>query len=383
MSDNNTLSNTQLLSSNLTVNIPVNGNGLTLGANNSSPVFTDSQTTGIINSGLVADMPFVTVNSDGTISFNGASSITYGNTWFYLPSCTVTLTTAEPYAVIYLTKTSSESLPTSNSISVTYFPSGSSLTPSEMITHVISSLTTPVCPLLVVTAAGTLTNGINPITSITYNLSDNGNYVMPLVNALDAVQQWETNCKNYVLTQMTAIKSLMENYSSWLNTLREGQIYVSFTPSSNIKNFNNTSGIQGSTVDCLTINPLCKVLNFNLHSCVSQTYAQTKVLWWSQVHNTNSGLDLWYAPSQDVVISQALSTTTDDTNGYWEKNLIWSSTDGNLYSSIGDSGEVYILKDPSMMLPEGVSIIHYNGSTVYDTEPADPFSSPNISVDWQ
>lgn len=379
-----TFTNSQLLTSNTTINIPVNGSGIMLGVNSAAPVFTSTQTTGIITSSMVADLPFVTLNSDGTLSFNGASSITYRNTWYYLPACTVSLTTAEPYAVIYLSKTASDSLPTSNSISVTYYPAGSSLTPQEMITNVTSSLTTPVCPLLVVTASGTLnSNGVNPVTSITYNLSANGNQVMPLVNALDAVQTWENDCKTYVLDQMTAIKSLMMNYSSWLNTLREGQIYVSFTPSSNIKNFQNTTGIQGSTVDCLTINPLCKVLNFNLHSCVSQTYAQTKVLWWSQVHNTNNGLDLWYAPSQDVVISQALSTTTDDTNGYWEKNIIWSATDGNLYSSIGNSGEVYILKDPSMMLPEGISIVHYNGSSVYDTEPADPFSSPNISVDWQ
>ena len=85
MSNNFTLQNTQLLTSNTAINIPVNGSGLTLGSNSNAPTFTSTQTTGIINSGLVNNQPFATVNSDGTISFNGASSITYENTWYYKP----------------------------------------------------------------------------------------------------------------------------------------------------------------------------------------------------------------------------------------------------------------------------------------------------------
>lgn len=98
----------------------------------------------------------------------------------------------------------------------------------------------------------------------------------------------------------------------------------------------------------------------------------------------------YYAPSQDIGIPNALYTDNGNAGpsggdpGYnkWQKTVIWSSTDGNLYTHTGAPNQEYDGSNPvSWPLPQGVEIQLRDATTneTVLTWPENPLFNPSFA----
>jgi hypothetical protein len=96
----------------------------------------------------------------------------------------------------------------------------------------------------------------------------------------------------------------------------------------------------------------------------------------------------YYAPTEDWAIANALVTTNGNSeNGTsaWQKLLIWSSIDGNLYGYIGADNELDLGNAFSLPMPYSVNIELRDASTndVVVSWPGNPLASPTFQSAWQ
>ena len=104
-----------------------------------------------------------------------------------------------------------------------------------------------------------------------------------------------------------------------------------------------------------------------------------------------TGSNFYYAPSVDLGLQGALVTTEGNSVGpgasYWQKTVIWSSTDGNLYTHVGNgtSYERDLGVPYSLVIPANVSIRLVNGDTGEDVVamPTNPLANPTFNPAWQ
>jgi hypothetical protein len=102
-----------------------------------------------------------------------------------------------------------------------------------------------------------------------------------------------------------------------------------------------------------------------------------------------TGTNYYYAPSVDLGLQGALITTTGNNYGpgatNWQKTVIWSAEDGNLYTHVGGSIEYDLGVPYSLVIPSGISIRLVNGDTGEDVVamPVNPLASPTFNPAWQ
>ena len=98
----------------------------------------------------------------------------------------------------------------------------------------------------------------------------------------------------------------------------------------------------------------------------------------------------YYAPSQDIAIPNALWTLVGNAGpsgggpGYnkWQKSLIWSSADGNLYTHTGNPNQEWDMSNPvSWPLPKGIDIQLRDANTneTVLTWPQNPLFNPSFA----
>ena len=101
----------------------------------------------------------------------------------------------------------------------------------------------------------------------------------------------------------------------------------------------------------------------------------------------------YYAPSQDIGIPNALYTDNGNAGpsggdpGYnkWQKTVIWSSADGNLYTHTGAPNQEYDGSNPvSWPLPQGVEIQLRDANTneTVLTWPENPLFNPSFAQSY-
>jgi hypothetical protein len=85
----------------------------------------------------------------------------------------------------------------------------------------------------------------------------------------------------------------------------------------------------------------------------------------------------------------ALITNTGNNDGpgatYWQKTVIWSAEDGNLYTHVGASLEYDLGVPYSLVIPNDITIRLMNGDTGEEVTsmPANPLASPTFNPAWQ
>ena len=342
----------------------------------SDPSYTSAETIALVAGANTVGQPLFTVSGSNVTLSSGIVALS-GQDFYAAPPCSLQVTTASTWSVLYISKQATGAAATSAKISLLVTSSASSA--SDALSTAATAITGVYVPLLVLSADASSSQ------TIEWSLDQNSQYSAPIFNQLGLISQWEGTTKTFIETQLSALMSDLTGFASWEQSAHANQIYVSFdtnasangiqilgewTPGSN-PGFvlPNITGSYLTRTFTLSLSP------FNVTSTVS-------TITFPQVHNTYAGEDYWFAPSQPLYFPAAYSC--------WENgscigviNAQWS-TDGSLVITGGATvGQIHV-PSPSTLspIPDGAEIYRYNGTEQVQTLPPNPLANPTFQTGW-
>ena len=379
-----------------------------------APTFPFEEVTGVVSSAVLTGEDWIQV-SEQSVTFICGTTLISGNDYYSLPPANLQVTLPASYSVLYAHKTASGLSAYSTTIDL--LPTSSASTAGEALAYAQNSITGVYIPLAV------LSGDNNGNQTLEWSVSQNAAYSAPILNQLVLVGNFEQNAKQFLTSQFTALYNDLTSFASWSTGWINTPFQANFSVP-NITNYVNPinwggEGVPGVQYQGNSINVNCftRTLSFCPIGLVWGTEANNgnTSAWtgWSDAFNaplvyvqahgglesqfqtlipnfsSYTGTNYYYAPSVDLGLQGALVTTVGNNNGpgatYWQKTLIWSSSDGNLYTHVGASLERDLGVPYSLVIPAGISIRLINGDTGEEVVamPANPLENPTFNSAWQ
>ena len=380
-----------------------------------APTLPFAEVTGVVSSAVLTGEDWINV-TDQTITFVCGTTLISGNDYYSLPPASLQVTLPASYSVLYAHKTASGLSAYSTTIDLLSTPDAT--TAQEALADAQSSITGVYVPLAV------LSGDDNGNQTLIWSVSQNAAYSAPILNQLVLVGNFEQNAKNFLSSQFTALYNDLVNFAQWSTGWINAPFQANFQMPQNITNYVNPinwggEGIQGVTYtgNSISVNCFTRTLSMCLIGLVWGTEANSgnNSVWqgWSdafnapliyqQSHgslesqfanlipnfNSYTGTNYYYAPSVDLGLQGALITSNGNNQGpgagYWQKTVIWSAEDGNLYTHVGASLEYDLGVPYSLVIPNDITIRLIDGDTGEEVTsmPANPLASPTFNPAWQ
>ncbi|MBO7734309.1 MAG: hypothetical protein J6S67_17220 [Methanobrevibacter sp.] len=380
-----------------------------------SPVFSNQLSQGLVSSSLVNGNDWITL-SNQSVTFSYPSLMVWNNEFYQIPPCNLNVTVQNNTSVLYASKAKAGLNPIETQIGLVTL--NDTVDPSEALQLADGQITTVYIPLAV------FNGDENGNQTLTWELDKNCQFSAPVLNQFVLLQDFETNAKQFLTNQFTALYNDLTSFASWNTGWLNTPFQVNFNMPQSIANYINPinwggEGANGVTYTGNSINVNCftRTLSMCLIGLVwgNQANDGNTGIWegwsdnwgvpliYSQVHggledqfanlipnfSSYTGNNFYYAPSVDLGLQGALITSEGNAIGaggtYWQKTVIWSAENGNLYTHIGANNESDIGVPYSLVIPSGVSIRLVNGDTGEDVVamPANPLASPTFNPAWQ
>ena len=381
-----------------------------------APSFPFAEVTGVVSSAVLTGEDWIQVSGEN-VTFVCGTTLISGNDYYSLPPADLTVTLPSSYSVLYAHKTASGLSAYSTTIDL--LPTPDATTAQEALSDAQSSITGVYIPLAV------LSGNDDGDQALIWTASQNAAYSAPILNQLMLVGNFEQNAKNFLSSQFTALYNDLVSFAQWSTGWINTPFQANFSMPPSIANYIapinwGEEGIAGITYTGNSINVNCftRTLSMCLLGMVwgenaNDSSAQTAFPGWnstwqapliySQTHggledqfsdlipnfSSYTGSNFYYAPSVDLGLQGALITNEGNSVGaggkYWQKCVIWSAEDGNLYTHAGASGESDWGVPYSLVIPSGISIRLVNGDTGEDVTamPLNPLAAPTFNPAWQ
>ena len=380
-----------------------------------APTLPFAEVTGVVSSAVLTGEDWINV-TDQTITFVCGTTLISGNDYYSLPPASLQVTLPSSYSVLYAHKTASGLSAYSTTIDLLSTPDAT--TAQEALEDAQSSITGVYVPLAV------LSGDNNGNQTLIWSVSQNAAYSAPILNQLVLVGNFEQNAKNFLSSQFTALYNDLVNFAQWSTGWINTPFQANFQMPENITNYVNPinwggEGVQGVTYTGNSINVNCftRTLsvcligliwgteansgnnsawegwsdNFNAPLIYKQSHGSLEPQFANLIPNFSSytGTNYYYAPSVDLGLQGALITHTGNTYGpggsYWQKTVIWSAEDGNLYTHVGASLEYDLGVPYSLVIPNDITIRLMDGDTGEEVTsmPSNPLASPTFNPAWQ
>lgn len=395
---------TLLPNSNLSQGIPVN-----------SPVFSNQLSQGLVSSSLVNGNDWITVNNQ-SVTFSYPSLMVWDNEFYQFPPCNLNITVKNNTSVLYAAKAKAGLNPLETKIGLITL--NDTVDPTEALRLADGQITTVYIPLAV------FNGDENGNQTLTWELDKNCQFSAPILNQFVLLQDFEANAKQFLTNQFSALYNDLISFAQWSTGWTNAPFQANFAMPENITNYVNPINWGGENVDGVTytgnsivVNCFTRTLSLCLIGLIWGTSANdgNTSVWqgWSdafgapliyeQAHgglesqfanlipnfSSYTGTNFYYAPSVDLGLQGALITNTGNRVGpggtYWQKTVIWSAEDGNLYTHIGASLEYDWGVPYSLVIPPNITIRLVNGDTGEDVVamPVNPLASPTFNPAWQ
>ena len=384
------------------------------GQASNEPTFSQLLSMGLVSSSAAVQEPWITVSGQ-TVAFGYPSLLVFNSDFFQMPPCTLSVSSSDVVSVLYVAKSRSGMSPLESKIGLIQTQAG--LTASEALSFADSQITDVYMPLAV------LSGDESGNQTLLWELDKNSQFAAPVLNQFVLLQDFEANAKQFLTSQFTALYNDLTSFASWstgwINTPFQANFSVS-PISGYIDTVNwggeGVSGVQ-YTGNSINVNSFTRTLSFCPMGLVWGQNANdgNTVIWeqwnfsynapliYQQAHgglesqfaslipnfSSYTGSNYYYAPSVDLGLQGALVTTEGNPNGaggsFWQKTVIWSSGDGNLYTHVGANGEKDLGVPYSLVIPPGISIRLINGDTGEEVTamPANPLQNPTFNSAWQ
>lgn len=387
------------------------------GQANNQPSFSQLLSMGLVSSAKAVSEDWITVSGQSVV-FNYPSYLVFDNDFYQMPPCSLSVSSTDVVSVLYVAKSRSGMSPLESQIGLIQTKAG--LTAEEALSYADGQITSVYMPLAV------LSGDENGNQTLLWELDQNSQFAAPVLNQFVLLQDFEANAKEFLTSQFTALYNDLTSFASWSSGWINTPFQANFNMPQNITNYVNPinwggEGINGVTYTGNSINVNCftRTLSMCLIGVVWGNQANNgdtgawegwseafnAPLIYSQIHgslesqfanlipnfSSYTGSNFYYAPSVDLGLQGALITNEGNSVGpgasYWQKTVIWSSTDGNLYTHVGngsnyerDWGVPY-----SLVIPANVSIRLVNGDTGEDVVamPTNPLANPTFNPAWQ
>ena len=381
-----------------------------------APTLPFAEVTGVVSSAVLTGKDWINV-TDQTVTFVCSTTLISGNDYYSLPPASLQVTLPSSYSVLYAHKTASGLSAYSTTIDLLATPGAT--TAEEALEDAQSSITGVYIPLAVLSGDG------NGDQTLIWSVSQNAAYSAPILNQLVLVGNFEQNAKLFLSSQFTALYNDLVSFAQWSTGWTNAPFQANFAMPQNITNYVNPINWGGEnaqdgvtyTGNSLVVNCFTRTLSLCLIGLIWGTSANdgNTSVWqgWSdkfgapliyeQAHgglerqfaklipnfSSYTGTNFYYAPSVDLGLQGALITNTGNRVGaggtYWQKTVIWSAEDGNLYTHIGASLEYDWGVPYSLVIPNNITIRLVNGDTGEDvvTMPVNPLASPTFDPAWQ
>lgn len=401
-------------SSQQTLSILPNSN-LSIGNPVNSPVFSNQLSQGLVSSSLVNGNDWIALNNQ-SVTFAYPSLMVWNNEFYQIPPCNLNVTTQNNTSVLYASKAKSGLNPIETQIGLVTL--NDTVEPSEALELADGQITTVYIPLAV------FNGDENGNQTLTWELDKNCQFSAPVLNQFVLLQDFEENAKQFLTNQFTALYNDLVSFANWQKSWDALNITCNFSQT-NIENVvtpvnvagTGISGVQYS-INQLVVKPIQRMYSCNvvglawLQNCNDQSaypgwnsnygapliYTQERGGMEPQLNglipNFDSYTSTYYvAPSQDIGIPNALWTPNGNNGpsggdpGYnkWQKTLVWSSADGNLYTHTGNPNVEYDMSNPvSWPLPQGVEIQLRDANTneTVLTWPSNPLFNPSFLTSY-
>lgn len=380
-----------------------------------APTFPFAEVTGVVSSAVLTGEDWINV-TDQTVTFVCGTTLISGNDYYSLPPASLQVTLPSSYSVLYAHKTASGLSAYSTTIDLLSTPDAT--TAQEALEDAQSSITGVYVPLAVLSGDG------NGNQTLIWSVSQNAAYSAPILNQLVLVGNFEQNAKNFLSSQFTALYNDLVNFAQWstgwINTPFQANFQMPLTIANCVNPINwGGEGVSGVTYTGNSINVNCftRTLsvcligllwgtdapsadasiwqgwsdNFNAPLIYEQSHSGLEEQFANLIPNFDSytGTNYYYAPSVDLGLQGALITSTGTNIGdggtYWQKTVIWSAEDGNLYTHTGSAMEYDLGVPYSLVIPSGINIRLMDGDTGEEVTsmPANPLASPTFNPAWQ
>lgn len=401
-------------SSQQTLSILPNSN-LSIGNPVNSPVFSNQLSQGLVSSSLVNGNDWIALNNQ-SVTFAYPSLMVWNNEFYQIPPCNLNITVQNNTSVLYASKAKSGLNPIETQIGLVTL--NDTVDPSEALELADGQITTVYIPLAV------FNGDENGNQTLTWELDKNCQFSAPVLNQFVLLQDFEENAKQFLTNQFTALYNDLVSFANWQKSWDALNIVCNFSQT-NIENVvtpvnvagTGISGVQYS-INQLVVKPIQRTYSCNvvgiawLQNCNDQsaypawndTYGAPLI--YTQrgggmeaglnglIPNFDSYTSTYYvAPSQDIGIPNALWTPNGNAGpsggdpGYnkWQKTLVWSSADGNLYTHTGNPNVEYDMSNPvTWPIPQGTDIQLRDANTneTVLTWPSNPLFNPSFLTSY-
>ena len=382
------------------------------GTANNEPTFSQMLSMGLVSSAKAVSEAWITVSGQ-TVTFTYPSLLVFNNDFFQMPPCTLSVSSTDVVSVLYVAKSRSGMSPLESRIGLIQTQNG--ITASEALSFANSQITDVYMPLAV------LKGDESGNQTLMWELDQNSQFAAPVLNQFVLLQDFETNAKQFLTSQFTALYNDLVNFATWQRAWDEIYFACNFSQT-NIANVVTPVNVGGEgitgvsySINQIVVEPIrrrysCNVVGLAwLQNCNNQSaypgwndnygapliYTQVRGGMEEQLNGlipdfASYTSTYYYAPSQDIAIPNALWTDKGNDGpsgggpGYnvWQKSLIWSSADGNLYTHTGNPNVECDYSNPvSWPLPNGIDIELRDANTneTVLTWPENPLFNPSFA----
>lgn len=382
------------------------------GQANNQPSFSQLLSMGLVSSAKAASEDWITVSGQSVV-FNYPSYLVFDNDFYQMPPCSLSVSSTDVVSVLYVAKSRSGMSPLESQIGLIQTQKG--VTAQEALSYADSQITNVYMPLAV------LSGDENGNQTLMWELDQNSQFAAPVLNQFVLLQDFEANAKQFLTSQFTALYNDLVQFATWQRAWDEIYFACNFSQT-NIANVVTPGNVAGTgiagvnySINQIVIEPIRRRYSCNLvglawlQNCNDQSaypawndtygapliYTQERGNMEAQLNGLIPNFDsytsqYYYAPSQDIGIPNALYTDNGNAGpsggdpGYnkWQKTVIWSSTDGNLYTHTGAPNQEYDGSNPvSWPLPQGVEIQLRDATTneTVLTWPENPLFNPSFA----
>ena len=382
------------------------------------PVFYNQLSMGLVSSSFVNQAPWVS-QSGNQFTFNYPSLLVWDNEFYQMPQCSVTVSQPQTISVLYAGKGAAGENPLETQIGL-WNSNQTSGAASSILSLASSAINDVYMPLLVLQGSDDGTTQ-----TILWELDDNSQHSAPILNEVNLLDDFMINAKQYLQSQFQNLSNDLTSFATWNTGFLNGAIFINFTGADSFNIQWDNYGGEGVVpnqinlgLNQLTINVLTRHLDLSLlgftwindpgslanydplYNSTFQAYqifqqqrggAEQQFDFLGSAWTDLTGSDYFYAPSKDLWIYSPLSTKNGNpanNNTDWRKAVIWSSTDGNLYTHIGANNEHDEGGYAGNYLPYGATVRLMQGTVPpYSEVKTDiltdnPLASPTFQPGW-
>ena len=348
------------------------------GSAGTEPTYSQAQSSALVaGANTVGEDLFAA--SGTSVSINSGIVALSGQDFFAAPPASLQVTTTSTYAVLYIGKKATGTSATSAQIGIMETPSAT--TAEEALTSAKQSIAGVYVPLLV------LSSDADSNQTIEWSLDQNSQYSSPIFNQLGQIQQWENTTKSFIETQLSALMSDLTGFASWEQNAHNNQVYISFDPNASQNGLEvlpswTPGDNPGFSLPFISASYLTRSATLTLMPHVMTAASPVGTITLPQNHDTSNGNDFYFAPSQDVYFPDALMEFQNGSFG-GVKNVQWLTTGDLILSGSSAQGQQFMPVCSTLTpLPDGVSILRFNGTEQVATLPANPLANPTFQTGW-